>query len=119
MLLGTVQEPVSGSAFAARLAQQLQRTPLHIAGHAPKIKRLAWCSGGAADGIEAALEAGVDAFLTGEASEPSVHLARENDLHFFAAGHHATERYGVQALGEHLAAHFAVHFAFVDIDNPV
>lgn len=119
VLVGELHQPMSGSAFAERITQQLQRSPLHIAGTAPLIKRLAWCSGAAADGIEAALAAGVDAFLTGEASEPSVHIARENGLHFFAAGHHATERYGVAALGAHLAARFGIRFAFVDIDNPV
>ena len=65
------------------------------------------------------LDAGADAFLTGEASERTAHVARENGLHFFAAGHHATERYGVQALGAHLAQRFALKFAFVDIDNPI
>lgn len=119
VLLGDVLEPVSGAAFVERISQQLQRTPLYIAGHAPQIRRLAWCSGAAPEGIEEALAAGVDGFLTGEASEPSVHIARENSLHFFAAGHHATERYGVQALGAHLAAHFGMRFEFVDIDNPV
>ena len=69
--------------------------------------------------IEQALDAGADAFLTGEASEQTVHFARENRLHFFAAGHHATERYGAQALGTHLAEHFGLNFIFVEIDNPV
>ena len=62
---------------------------------------------------------GVDAFLTGEVSERTVHLARESGVAFIAAGHHATERYGVQALGEHLAQHFGISHHFVDIDNPV
>ena len=67
----------------------------------------------------AALTAGADAFLTGEASEQTVHFARENGLHFFAAGHHATERYGVPALGAYLAGCFPLDFTFVDVDNPV
>jgi len=66
-----------------------------------------------------AWEAGVDAYLTGEVSEQTVHFARETGLHFFAAGHHATERYGVQAVGNHLAAEFGISHEFVDIDNPV
>ena len=65
------------------------------------------------------MTAGVDAYLTGEVSEPTVHIAREAGLHFFSAGHHATERYGVQALGKHLAGKFSIDHQFIDIDNPV
>ena len=68
--------------------------------------------------IEQAVAAGVDAYVTGEISEPTAHVARENGLSFFAAGHHATERYGVRALGEYLARHFGIEHRFIDCDNP-
>ncbi len=119
VMLGELTEPVSGADFAARIETRLQRKPLHIPGSDAPIHRLAWCSGAAQSYIETALSEGVDAFLTGEASEPTVHFARENGLHFFAAGHHATERDGVQALGAYLTRQFALHFAFIDINNPV
>jgi dinuclear metal center YbgI/SA1388 family protein len=119
VMLGEPAEPVSGTDFAARIEARLQRKPLHIPGSDTSIRRLAWCTGAAQSSIEIALNEGADAFLTGEASEPTVHFARENGLHFFAAGHHATERYGVQALGAHLAQQFALHFTFIDINNPV
>lgn len=119
VMLGETINPMPGPAFAAHLTARLHRNPLHIAGHDIPIKRLAWCTGGAQSYIEQAFEAGADAFLTGEASEQTVHFARENHLHFFAAGHHATERYGVQALGTHLAERFGLNFTFVEIDNPV
>ncbi|MCK7581476.1 MAG: Nif3-like dinuclear metal center hexameric protein [Chromatiales bacterium] len=93
-------------------------TPLHIPGNDAPIRRLAWCTGAAQSSIEVALNEGADAFLTGEASEQTVHFARENGLHFFAAGHHATERHGVRALGAHLARQFALQFTFIDIDQP-
>ncbi len=118
VLAGSVDEPVSGEGFAARIADRLQRAPLHIPGRAAEIRRIAWCSGGAQGYIEQAAALGVDAYLTGEVSEQTVHIARETGLHFFAAGHHATERYGAQALGAHLAARFALQVDFVDIDNP-
>ena len=118
-LLGEPVQPMNGDAFAAHLTARLGRAPLHIPGNDAPIRRLAWCTGGAQSYIEIALNAGADAFLTGEASEQTVHIARENGLHFFAAGHHATERYGVQALGAHLAGQFALNFTFVDIANPV
>ncbi len=118
-MLGELAEPVSGANFAARIETRLQRKSLHIPGSDAPIRRLAWCTGAAQSSIEIAFNEGADAFLTGEASEQTVHFARENGLHFFAAGHHATERYGVQALGAHLAQQFALRFTFIDIDNPV
>ncbi|HEB93069.1 MAG TPA: Nif3-like dinuclear metal center hexameric protein [Gammaproteobacteria bacterium] len=118
VLAGSVDEPVSGEDFAARIADRLQRVPLHIPGQATEIRRIAWCSGGAQGHIGQAAALGVDAYLTGEVSEQTVHIARETGLHFFAAGHHATERYGAQALGAHLAERFALQVEFVDIDNP-
>ena len=119
VLLGEPAQPTSGTAFATHLAARLGREPLYVPGNDAPIRRLAWCTGGAQSYIEIALNAGADAFLTGEASEQTVHIARENGLHFFAAGHHATERYGIQALGAHLTGQFALNFTFVDIDNPV
>ncbi len=119
VMLGELETPVSGADFAARIKTRLHRKPLHIPGGDAPICRLAWGTGAAQSSIESALNEGVDAFLTGEASEPTVHFARENGLHFFAAGHHATERDGVQALGAYLARQFALRFIFIDINNPV
>lgn len=118
-LYGELPEPLDGAALAGRLAEALQREPLHIAGNDRPIKRIAWCTGAAQGYIERAIALGADAYVTGEVSEPTVHVARENGIHFFAAGHHATERYGVKALGEHLAAQFGIEHQFIDIDNPV
>ncbi|MEH6387012.1 Nif3-like dinuclear metal center hexameric protein [Pseudomonas profundi] len=118
-LHGELETAQSGAEVAASLERALGRMPLHIAGNDRPIKRIAWCTGAAQGYIEKAIALGMDAFVTGEISEPTVHSARENGIHFFAAGHHATERYGVQALGERLAAHFGIEHRFVDIDNPV
>jgi putative NIF3 family GTP cyclohydrolase 1 type 2 len=79
---------------------------------------LAWCTGGGQGYIEQAAALGVDAFISGEISEQTTHLAREHGIAFVAAGHHATERYGVQAFGEHLAERFGIVHRFVEIDNP-
>ena len=62
--------------------------------------------------------AGADAFVTGEVSEQTIHIAREMNIHFFAAGHHATERYGIRALGDKLSAELKLDVTFIDIDNP-
>ncbi len=118
-LQGQLAEPQSADAFAKRIESVLGRQPLHIAPNERLIKTIAWCSGGAQGYIEAAADAGVDAYLSGEVSEQTFHLAHERDIHFFAAGHHASERYGVQALGQHLARKFDLESEFIDILNPV
>ncbi len=101
------------------IEHSLQRAPLVI-GHAnPHIARIAWCSGGGQGYFEQAVALGVDAFLTGEISEQNVHVAQETGVAFISAGHHATERYGVQALGEHLSGRFGLEHRFFDQDNPV
>lgn len=105
--------------LAAHIAHSLQRTPQVIGENDRTIHRIAWCTGAAQGYFDSAVALGVDAFLTGEISEQNVHVARETGVAFIAAGHHATERYGVQALGEHLVARFGMEHKFFDLDNPV
>lgn len=116
---GELAQPLSGTALADHLQACLGRAPQYIAGARDLICRVGWCTGAAQSYIEAAVEQGLDAFISGEISEPTVHVARECGIHYFAAGHHATERYGVRALGERLASHFGITHRFIDIDNPV
>ena len=117
--LGTVAEPCALSALAERVARVLERQPLVVGDEARPIRRIAWCSGGAQGYFEQAIALGVDAYLSGEISEQTVHLARESGVAYLAAGHHATERYGVQALAENLARQFGITCDFVDLENPV
>lgn len=118
-MYGTLKMPTSAANFSQKIVEVLDREPLHIGDNSEQIHTIAWCSGSAQSYIEAAVELGVDAYLTGEISEQTVHIARESGLHFYAAGHHATERYGVQAFAEHLASHFDLEHQFIDIPNPV
>ncbi len=97
---GDLQQPQSLGQFAAQLEKILQRVPLVVGESGQMLNRIAWCSGAAQSYFEQAVALGVDAFLTGEISEQNVHVARETGVAFIAAGHHATERYGVQALGD-------------------
>lgn len=117
--IGRLPRPMSGKEFSAWLGECLQREPLHIGEETDTIETIGWCTGGAQGYLQVAVNAGVDAYLTGEINEPAVHLARETGTHFFSAGHHATERYGAKALGEYLADEFGLNVEFVDIDNPV
>ncbi|MCB1664183.1 MAG: Nif3-like dinuclear metal center hexameric protein [Pseudomonadales bacterium] len=118
-LTGELETPLSGAALAALIGERLGRTPLHVPGAAQTIRTVAWCTGAAQNYIELAWKAGVDAYITGEVSEQTVHFARETGMHFFSAGHHATERYGVQAVAAQLVAQFDLEHQFIDIDNPV
>ncbi len=116
---GELRQPQTLSQFAGHITHALQRVPLIIGEGDRTLRRIAWCSGAAQSYFEQAVALGVDAFLTGEISEQNVHVAHETGVAFIAAGHHATERYGVQALGEHLAQQFKIEHRFFDMDNPV
>lgn len=117
--IGKPDKKITGDEFAYRIEQKLQRKPLWIPGKTKNIESIAWCTGAAERYIDLAIEAKVDAYLTGEISEQIVHVARETGIHFFSAGHHATERYGIRALGHYLQNKFSIEHEFVDIDSPV
>jgi len=116
---GAPQEVQTLSQLATQLETKLDRVPQVIGDLSKTINSIAWCTGGAQGYFEQAIAMGVDVFITGEISEQNVHVARETGVAFIAAGHHATERYGVQALGEHLADRFALEHCFFDDVNPV
>ena len=116
--IGSVAEQPP-QAIAAHLQQVLGRSVTSATSeNARTIRRIAWCTGGAQGFFEAAIAAGADAFVTGEISEPQAHLARETGASFFAAGHHATERYGAPAVAGHVAAQLGLEHEFIEIDNP-
>lgn len=118
VMAGQVEQALSLSELALRVERQLQRAPILISGGLHLIKNVAICTGGGQDYIELAAAQGMDAFISGEISERTTHLARELGIHYISAGHHATERYGVKALAEHLAHEFEIDVEFIDIDNP-
>lgn len=116
---GYLSQPMELGGLAQRIETVLLRAPLVIGDAATEIRRIAWCSGAAQGYFEQAINLGMDAFLTGEISEQHVHLARESGVAFIAAGHHATERFGIQALGEQLSQRFGLEHCFFDQANPV
>jgi dinuclear metal center YbgI/SA1388 family protein len=111
--------PARPSAIAARLKRRLGRAPLAVGALDQPIRRIAWCTGAAQDMIVEASRAGADAFVSGEVSERTTHLARELGMTYFAAGHHATERFGVQALAQAAAKALGFEQRFIDDPNPV
>lgn len=116
---GDLKPEMNAESFAQKIESTLERTPFLEKGGDHPIRRIAWCSGAAQDALERVALAGFDAFVTGEVSERTVYIAREMGIHFYAAGHHATERYGVKAVGEWLAKNSDLSVEFVDIDNPI
>lgn len=119
MMQGELKVSMSLAALGDQISQTLLRRPMIIGDPDKTIQRIAWCTGSAQNYFDAAILQNVDAYLTGEISEQNVHAARESGVAFIAAGHHATERYGVQALGNHIAQEFGIQHQFIDIENPV
>lgn len=121
--LGWIGRPAqvgeSARGIAAALAAALGREPLLVGDGMRPVRRIAWCTGGAQGYFEQAILAGADLYVSGEISEPTVHLARETGVPYIAAGHHATERYGARAIARHLADALGLEAEFVDLDNPV
>ncbi len=116
---GTLPKPLSLQSFTTHIENTLQRAPLVIGDPKKMVQKVAWCTGAAQGYIDVAIELGVDVYISGEISEQTTHQALESGMSYIAAGHHVTERYGVQALGAHLAEKFDLSHTFIDIKNPV
>lgn len=112
-------QSISLEAVAKRVSTALNRTPLLLGDPTKQVQKIAWCTGAAQNYFEQAVALGADVYISGEVSEQTTHIAHETGVGYIAAGHHATERYGVQALGAHLAEKFNISHVFIDIDNPV
>lgn len=117
--LGEVETPLAMADFKKTVDESLNRESLHLPGGPEMVTKVAWCSGGAQNAIQQAIEWRADVYISGEVSEQTTHQALESGIHYLAAGHHATETVGVKALGKHLAKEFGVEVVFCDVPNPV
>jgi dinuclear metal center YbgI/SA1388 family protein len=116
---GHLAQPLSAAQWAHAVGERFGRMPQRLGRADKRVERVAWCSGGAQGYFDEAIALGVDAFLTGEASEQNHHMSIESDIAFLAAGHHATERYGIQALGRVLRDDYGIDVRWIDNDNPI
>lgn len=116
--LGTTPD-ITVPELTVKITAELARTPLVVGPQDKTIRRVAWCTGAAQDMIEAAADACCDCFISGEISERTTHIAREAGITYFACGHHATERFGIRALGEILAQESGLDVRFIDVENPI
>lgn len=119
ILTGELAKPMNVNALAKHCEQALNREPTVLSGGDHEIKTIAWCTGAAQDFLELAAAHNVDAYLSGEASERNFYQAKELGIHYLACGHHATERYGIKALGEHIAQKFNLEVTYFDSNNPL
>lgn len=117
--VGTLSAPATLASICDAVEQFSGRVPLLIGDESTQVTRIAWCTGAAQGYIDRAVAAGAELYISGEISEPTVHAAREQGVAYLAAGHHATERYGVQALAAHMAGRHDLEWKFFDCDNPV
>jgi len=116
---GELAKPIALATFTAQIESSLHRVPLVIGDPQKIVQKVAWCTGAAQGYIDAAIELGVDVYISGEISEQTTHQSLESGVSYISAGHHVTERYGVQALGQHLAENFNLTHEFIDVKNPV
>ncbi len=116
---GVLEKALTLMEFSAQLEDRLHRTPLIIGSQQKLVKKVAWCTGAAQGYMDEAIALGADVYISGEVSEQITHQSRETGVAYIAAGHHATERYGIKALGEHLAERFDLRHEYIEIDNPV
>jgi dinuclear metal center YbgI/SA1388 family protein len=110
---------IAAEELVARVCALTGRAPLAFLGGPPMVRSVGIVSGGGARSVHEAIAAGLDAFVTGEPAEWASAVAHEQAIHFIAAGHYATETFGVMALGQHLATRFGVRHTDVRVDNPV
>ncbi len=116
--IGPAGEHDTLPSLAGAAGRVLDRAVVSVPGDGRPLRRVAWCTGGAQGYFESAIAAGADAFITGEISEPQAHLARETGVAFLACGHHATERFGAQAVAAHAAAQLGLEHVHIEIGNP-
>lgn len=116
---GVLESPLEVSELETRIASIFGQKPLVFPFGADRVSSIGIVSGDAGDCLHDAIDRGLDLFLTGEASEWTMNVAKEAGVHFVAAGHYATERLGVRALGSHLQGRFGIDVEFIDIPNPI
>jgi len=116
---GYLKQPMKLKDFVSHVEAAVHRPALVIGAPEKMVQKVAWCTGAAQNYMDSAIGSAADVYISGEISEQTTHQALESGVAFIAAGHHATERYGINALGEHLAEKFNLRHEFIDINNPV
>ena len=118
-VVGRAEDGLNSAELFARVERVTGRAPLVFASGPDRVRKVGIVSGAASSALGEAVTLGLDAFITGEPSEHVMADAREGEIHFIAAGHYATETFGIRRLGEVVAERFGVEHEFLDMPNPV
>ncbi len=117
--IGYLNQPMPVEEFKKFVSEKLKFDAIHLPADKNMIEKVGFCTGGAQDFIVKAAEQGCDAYISGEVSERTFYEAKELGIHYFACGHHATERYGVQRLGQAMSEQFDIEYVYFELNNPI
>ncbi|MGY5391863.1 Nif3-like dinuclear metal center hexameric protein [Acinetobacter sp. NigerLNRRAM0016] len=117
--IGYLKQALSPDAFKTMLTERLGFETIHLPADKASIQKVGFCTGAAQDFISKAAEQNCDAYISGEVSERTYYEAKELDVHYYACGHHATERYGVQRLGKAISEQFNLEYSYFELNNPI
>ena len=117
--IGYLNQPMPVEDFKKFVSETLKFDVTHLPADKNMIEKVGFCTGGAQDYIVKAAEQGCDAYISGEVSERTFYEAKELGVHYFACGHHATERYGVQRLGQAISEQFDIEYVYFELNNPI
>ncbi len=117
--IGFLQQPMTPQAFKAFVSEQLHFDAIHLPADKASVQKIGYCTGGAQDFIGKAAEQNCDAYISGEVSERTFYEAKELNVHYYACGHHATERYGVQRLAKAISEQFNIEYSYFELNNPI
>ena len=117
--IGYLKQALSPEDFKNLLTERLGFQTIHLPADKKTIQKVGFCTGAAQDFISKAAEQNCDAYISGEVSERTYYEAKELDVHYYACGHHATERYGVQRLGKAISEQFNLEYSYFELNNPI
>nr|WP_174506452.1 Nif3-like dinuclear metal center hexameric protein [Acinetobacter sp. Marseille-Q1620] len=117
--IGYLNKPISPHDFKTFLSERLGFDAIHLDAQKTNIQKVGFCTGAAQDFITKAAEQNCDAYISGEVSERTFYEAKELDVHYYACGHHATERYGVQRLAKAISEQFNIEYSYFELNNPI
>lgn len=117
--IGYLKQAMSSEAFKKYVSERLGFDAIHLPADKTSIYKVGFCTGGAQDYISKAASQDCDAYISGEVSERTFYEAQELNVHYYACGHHATEKYGVQRLAKAISEQFNIEYSYFELNNPI
>ena len=117
--IGYLKSAMSPEVFKQFASEKLGFDAIHLPADKTSIQKVGFCTGGAQDYIKKAADQDCDAYISGEVSERTFYEAQELNVHYYACGHHATEKYGVQRLAKAISEQFNIEYSYFELNNPI